>query len=266
MKKVILIAICAVIGLVAIIVWDSYRSPPPPVVERQHVPESAETGIRHPITDAGPVTGESEPEVEQPETLPALQESDRRMQDILTRLFAGQRLDAFFVLENFIQRFVVIVDNLPRRDLPQNKLPTRPVPDKFLAIEEAESLAIDPANYQRYSPWIRLMETVDPKQAVTNYVRFYPLFQEAYEGLGYPAGYFNDRLIEVIDHLLATPEVSGPIRLVRPKVVYLYADPELEALSAGRKILIRTGPENAVRIKEILRVFRRELTTASERG
>jgi len=70
----------------------------------------------------------------------------------------------------------------------------------------------------------------------------------------------------VIDHMLATPEVSEPILLVRPKVYYLYADPDLEALSAGRKILIRTGTENAARIKAILSAFRVELTAASERS
>ena len=42
------------------------------------------------------------------------------------------------------------------------------------------------------------------------YKQYYPLFQQAYVDLGYPEGYFNDRLVEVIDHLLATPGRDRP--------------------------------------------------------
>jgi hypothetical protein len=106
---------------------------------------------------------------------------------------------------------------------------------------------------------VKLAQAVDAKQLVALYVYFYPLFQQAYEELGYPKKYFNDRLVEAIDDFLAAPEVSGPVKLVRPKVMYEFADPALEALSAGQKILIRMGPENAALIKTKLRDLRREL-------
>jgi hypothetical protein len=51
----------------------------------------------------------------------------------------------------------------------------------------------------------------------------------------------------VIDHLLATPEVGGPIAVVTPHVLYEYASAELEERSAGQKALLRAGPENAAR-------------------
>ena len=107
---------------------------------------------------------------------------------------------------------------------------------------------------------MRLAEAVKTKQLVAVYVRFYPLFQQAFKDLGYPSGYFNDRLIEVIDDLLAAPDLQGPVKLVRPKVMYQFADPDLEARSAGQKILIRMGSENAARIKAKLKEIRRELT------
>jgi hypothetical protein len=72
------------------------------------------------------------------------------------------------------------------------------------------------------------------------------LFQQAYENLGHPPEYFNDRLIEVIDHLLATPELPDPIPLARPNVQFEFADPNLEARSAGQKVLLRMGHENAL--------------------
>jgi hypothetical protein len=53
--------------------------------------------------------------------------------------------------------------------------------------------------------------------------------------------------------------VHGPVELVRPKVMYQFANPELEELSAGQKVLIRIGPQNAAAIKAKLHELRREL-------
>jgi hypothetical protein len=48
----------------------------------------------------------------------------------------------------------------------------------------------------------------------------------------------------------------------QPHVVYRFADPDLEAASAGHKIMLRMGSENASRIKAKLREIRRALTDA----
>jgi len=50
------------------------------------------------------------------------------------------------------------------------------------------------------------------------------------------------------------------VELSQPKVLYEYADPSLEARSAGQKILIRMGPVNESRVKTKLREIRRALT------
>ena len=87
------------------------------------------------------------------------------------------------------------------------------------------------------------------------------MFQQAYEELGYPSAYFNDRVIDVIDLLLETPEIKRPIRLSQPHVLYTYADPDLEALSAGQKALLRSGQNNVVRVKAQLRELRASLVS-----
>ena len=84
------------------------------------------------------------------------------------------------------------------------------------------------------------MEAVEAKRLVAAYVRLYPLFQTAYQELGYPNGYFNDRLVQAIDDLLAAPDIAAP-RLVQPKVLYEFADADLEERSAGQKIMLRMG-------------------------
>jgi hypothetical protein len=75
--------------------------------------------------------------------------------------------------------------------------------------------------------------------------------------------YFNDRLMQAVDDLLAAPEIDTPIEVMQPRVLYEFADPDLETRSAGQKILIRMGKENALRVKAKLWEIRRELVAAS---
>ena len=254
--------------IIAIVYWQFYRSEqqapvkivaPFPVSEPQ-----AEPVVQHPVTTEPEELKAAEPIIAPEEPLPELKQSDIPMAEILGKLFADKKLDRFFILEHFIERFVVMVDNLPRMQLPTSHRPLKKTPGSFLANGGRDQLTIDQANYQRYTPLIKMLATLNTQQVVAVYKRLYPLFQEAYEELGYPDAYFNDRLIEVIDHLLVTPQVSGPIRLIQPKALYLYANPALESLSAGRKILIRSGPENAEQIKTMLREYRRELTANNQ--
>mgnify|MGYP003790104379 CR=1 FL=1 len=127
---------------------------------------------------------------------------------------------------------------------------------KFAVNGPEESPVLDPANYARYEPLVQMVGSTDTKNLIAQYTRYYPLFQEAYESLGHPPEYFNDRVIQVIDHLLETPDVQGPIALTQPRVQFEYADPKLEALSAGQKTLIRMGSANAKVVKDKLRELR----------
>jgi hypothetical protein len=103
------------------------------------------------------------------------------------------------------------------------------------------------------------MQSVTTHDLITVYVRHYSLFQQAYSALGYGKWYFNDRVVEAIDDLLATPSLADLPWLDRPNVRYLLQDPELEALSVGQKIMIRIGPLNAAKVKGRLREIRKEL-------
>jgi hypothetical protein len=55
------------------------------------------------------------------------------------------------------------------------------------------------------------------------------------------------------------------VKLVQPKVLYEFADPDMELLSSGQKIMIRVGPENESRLKVKLKQLRAEIVAASKR-
>jgi hypothetical protein len=158
--------------------------------------------------------------------------------------------------EHVVQRIVATIDNLPRAKIAPQLAPLKPPAGAFAT----QSGAIDPKNYARYDPYVRLLDTSDARKLAAWYRGFYPLFQQAYRELGYPDRYFNDRVVEVIDHLLAAPAAPGPLALTKPEAFWVFADPQLESLSAGQKLMLRIGPENAAKVKAKLREVRRELT------
>jgi hypothetical protein len=156
----------------------------------------------------------------------------------------------------------VTVDNLPRQKVAVDKRPIGPAAATFMANGDELHATLDAQNFQRYGPMVNVIRKLDMQPLAAVYLRFYPLFQQAYQDLGYPNGYFNDRLVKVIDVLLATPQIAGPIELVRPKVMYAFADPTLEARPAGQKLLIRMGPDNAAAVKAKLMELRAIITAA----
>jgi hypothetical protein len=125
----------------------------------------------------------------------------------------------------------------------------KPPEGAFGAARTGENVSIDAANALRYRPYVALLSGVDSAKLVQLYVRHSPLFQQAYRELGYPNGHFNDRLVESIDVLLATPEHAAPVKLVQPRIFYEFADRDLEKLPVGQKLLLRMGPDNAATVK-----------------
>jgi hypothetical protein len=212
-----------------------------------------------------PAAAPAQPQVRYPirsdeKPLPSLNESDAALREAMFDLLGGKSLEALLNPQDIVRRIVATIDNLPRSKLALRLMPVKPAVGSFLAMGGDDGAVINPQNPARYSPYVGVVEAIDARKLVALYVQFYPLFQEAYRDLGYPNGHFNDRLVDVIDNLLEAPEAREPVRLVRPKVFYEYADPNLEALPAGQKVLLRIGTENAARVKAKLREIRSEIT------
>jgi hypothetical protein len=210
-------------------------------------PDASAQRIQHPLA---PVAGAS---------LPPLADSDGAVGVAIAALVHSPSLPDLFYPDRLVRRWVATIDNLPREQVAVEVRAMRP-PDGPLATRgEEPALVIAPDNSARYARYMALLAAIDAGEAAALYRRFYPLLQQAYEDLGYPGQYFNDRAVAVIDHLLATPEVAGTIALVHPSVMYKFADTRLEKLSAGQKALLRIGPENAAAVRAKLRALRAEI-------
>jgi hypothetical protein len=191
--------------------------------------------------------------------LPTLENSDALMRETVSGLVGPKAFEAMVYPKELVRRIVATVDNLPRETAPRRVMPLEPVPGVFGVSTSGDEATLSPANAARYAPYVRVFATVDARALARGYFDSYPLFQRAYAELGFPERRFHERLLEAIDDLLEAPELAGPVKLVRPKVFYKFADPELESLSAGQKIMIRMGAANAAIVKAKLREIRREL-------
>ena len=247
-------AAVVVLGLLGAVYYYKYHGavPVPPVAtEPPHpavpAPQAAtEPAIRNPV----PETTDTKP-------LPPLKESDPDVRGALVDVFGAKPIAQFLVPDNVIRHIVVTVDNLPRKKVAVELRPVKPTPGITVTATQGDITTLGSANYERYAPLIKVVQSTDTKTLTNLYFRLYPLFQQSYEDLGYPGQYFNDRLVEVIDDMLKAPDVQGPIELTQPKVFYEYADPKLEGLSAGQKLLLRMGPANEAIMKAKLRELRK---------
>jgi hypothetical protein len=229
---------------------DAAPPPPPPPPE-----VAAPPPIQHPVRPSGG-------------KLPPLDEADPFIRKALTDLLGRKGVASFLGLDSFARHFVATVDNLANEQAPPRLWPVNPMKGRFEVEPSGDGTVVSGRNAARYELFVRFAEAVDVRKAVAVYLRLYPLFQQAYQELGYPDRYFNDRVIHVINHLLATPTASGPVKVKLVEVqgatrpLYQFADPAMEARTAGQKILLRMGQVHADRLKAKLQEARDEIISS----
>jgi hypothetical protein len=243
----------AIVALAVAAIWYFVvRDPEPPATRRTPDAQTPAPTVESAPAPAATDTTPAEPAV----PLPALDESDPDVTSTLTETFGEPIVEEYVRPESFIRNVVVTIDNLPRPALALERRPLQPTLGLFAVDGAEDALVLSEENYSRYTPFVTLVARTEGRTLVALYRRYYPLMQEAYVELGNPDTVFDTRVREVIDHLLATPDVAEPIGLVQPNVLYEYKDPGLEELSSGQKILIRMGPQHRALIKSKLREIR----------
>jgi hypothetical protein len=276
----VLLVLAILAGAAGFAWWHWFREPVAPVdatppaasAPEQPAAEAPPPAPEQAVGPQNPIDTLAPPEA----ALPRLNDADARVTTALGELLGGAKSLSFLQLDGFVRRVVATVDNLVRPQAAARMWPVQPAPGRFAVAGGAGGApaTIDPANAARYGTFVAFAEAVNVERAAALYARLYPLFQEAYEELGYPGRYFNDRLIAVLDHLLQAPEPEGPVAVTlvevkgeyatpRPWTRYEFVDPELESLSSGQKMLVRMGVANERRLKAQLAAFRARIATGA---
>lgn len=177
----------------------------------------------------------------------------------LTALAGDADLASLLIPDDVVAHIVATVDALPRHGMATRILPVHTPKGPFVVDEGGDGTVLGARNAARYATYMDVVENLSAPAVVRWYVAHYASFQQAYRDLGYPDGYFNDRLVFVIDDLLATPDVAGNVALVQERMHYDFVDPSLQSLSVGQKMLVRSGAVNEARVKAKLTELRQAL-------
>lgn len=202
-----------------------------------------------------------EPTPEPSVPLPPLNESDSFISEQLAPLADAKRL-SLIVPDELVRKLVRAIIGVSDNKLVNQYRPlVSPLPP--LGIEQFGSLQapqyrLTASNYDRYNAYIALLDAISPATLADLYHTLEPLFEQAYaeQGLG---GSFKPVITKAIDNLLIKPDVEESLRLVRPAVMYRFANPEIELLPDPQKLLIRLGPEHSTKIRAYLMELKAKL-------
>jgi len=214
---------------------------PPPLPPAEDIPPRPA-----PVAAAAPAEEPAEPEP----VLPSLEDSDPIVREQLAAAGIGPELDRLAQQQNLIQQGTALIDGFSRGLVLRKLLPIDPPKQPFPVAQEGDQQVMDPAGYKRYDDYAEAIATLDTEALVDNFHTMRPLYEQAYGQLGLNPEDFDNAVIRMLDRVLATPEIEGPIALTRKSVMYQYADPKLEELTPMQKQLLRMGPDNLRKIKE----------------
>ena len=244
----------------------------------ESLPDQRPPAVLNQPDDSAPTAPAAAPAVAYPPPTDAAPRaaSGDEVQDALRQAVGSDAMKRFLDLTDFPRRFVATVDNLGRDHAPRAAWPVLPTPGRFLVQEGQDATRIAPENADRYRPFVDFAASLDAARVVGVYRRLYPVLQQAYRELGFGDRSFHERVIAVADLLLATPEpqeeprvsapeIRGPVQPAQPWTQYEFADPALQSLSAGQKILLRVGPENRRKLKAKIREIRTLLVQPAAR-
>lgn len=264
MKKVISVIVIIILLIAAALFgynwWQQQQAQPQAVTEVAPPAIAPEPVVAAPAAEGPPPILHPIEPTPPTEPLPTVQDSDKALGQALSGVVGASSWKALFIPDLLIRHIVATVDNLPRHEAPSKMWPLRPAESWLKTKGSDGSLTLDPANAERYAPYVAMVQQLPVDKLVAVYRQFYSLFQQAFVELGYPDAYFNDRLVVAIDDMLAAPEPDGAIELRQNKVRYQFADPDLESRSAGQKIMLRIGVANARIVKAKLRTLRAAIT------
>lgn len=241
-------------ALLGVFLW--WQSQPEPAAPAAPPAAATPPAIATAPAPAAPPSVQLQLDTAPPATpLPALDSSDA----ILLKDLGRAEWSALLRPERLVRRIVATVDNLPRAEAPVTMWPVKPAEGWLVTRQTSAGVVVAPENEARYDKHVAVLDRLPVERVVTLYLRYYPLFQQAYEQLGHPGAYFHDRLRIAIEDLLATPEPADPLLLAPDNVRYRFADPDLARRSAGQKILLRMGVAHTRAVKTWLGAFRQAL-------
>lgn len=243
----------AATAIAAYIAFGGRQTSAPVTTERERV-EAPQQPVQPLGGDAAPIV------------LPPLDQTDPVVRDLVKQITSHPRVAAWLATEGLIRNFVVVVSIVAGGRTPARQLRMLRPSSGFHVVEGGGDLYIDPRSYERYDGLAAAAASIDPAGTARLYATLKPRIEEAYGDLGVPDTPFDRTLERAIVLLLETPIVDDPVQ-AEPQggVGYGFAAPDIEALPAAQKQLLRMGSRNVRTIQSSLRAIALALGIPAER-
>jgi hypothetical protein len=254
-NKSILIVAAVIILLIlgaGVWYWHSTRPPaaPPPIEQPK-----AEAPSQPPPGAEVKVAEEKEAPIQPEVKLPALDQSDDFVRQMLRNLSPHGKLAEWLKIKNIIRVFVAAVDNIANGKSPRPQLGFLSPGQAFPVSEKGDRIYLDPKGYGRFDIITDAIVSFSTSRTVQVYQKLKPLFQEAYRELGYPQKDFHATFIQAMKRILDTPIVEREIILKEEGkgLNYVFVDDGLESMNEVQRHLLRMGPKNTQKIQQRVR-------------
>jgi hypothetical protein len=182
-----------------------------------------------------------------------LDESDAAVKNALITIATSALVEKYLVDESLLQKFVINVNSIANQEMSPNHSLVAAPEEEFKVYQQADSEWIDAASFKRYNSYVDALESMSTEDLIKLMNTYRGILESKFAEIAPPNSSFNSTLLKAINELLDTPIVPLPIEVYSDSVMFKFKDEQLEALSGPQKQLIRTGPENTRRIKDILR-------------
>jgi len=153
-----------------------------------------------------------------------------------------------------VRTAATVLENASRGEVPRKFLQFLAPEGRFKVLKMGSLIQVDSQTYERYTPFVRTLELLPPERAAAMFRLAEPLLAESVRELGEAASP-RELVFTALGVALDTPRIDAASVLKQPKVVYTYADEELESLKPLQKQLLRMGPQNLQTVRLWLEDF-----------
>ena len=182
--------------------------------------------------------------------------ADSYARESIDSVNGGKALKQFVAGDYVVERTVAIIDSMRRGEVPYKLLPVGRPPKTFPITDDGLRVTMDPVGFSRYDSFANWINSLDIEAMVSLFDTYEPLATAALARMGVSDFDIRGAALAATTQILATPSLPERAELVRKEANWIFADPELEGLTALQKQLLRMGPENASVVQQKARELR----------
>ncbi|MCH1553168.1 MAG: DUF3014 domain-containing protein [Luminiphilus sp.] len=191
--------------------------------------------------------------VELPVTTDTADEEARLVVDSLN---AGKPAAQFVAGDYVVERTVALADHLRRGEVPYTLIPVSRPKQPFKILDDGLRVTIHPDSFERYDPFAQWIDGIDAEALVASYSRFSAVAAEALAAMGVNDVNMDEVAVAAVTEVISVPNVDLSAELMKQEANWVYVDPELEAMPALHKQIVRMGPINMELVQSKAREIR----------